>query len=205
MAAVQDGGLLSQAGLPDPLRHVVRDIHLHTWFVSRFSDGSQLCDSRAGSRPGESWADLLYAHIYSLVLHRVHEHVVAEDLGSEVRLDAPSGIYGRPQDGVAAVATDATWADDSAFPTADRDPAALLTKTRRLTSLVIGFCENMGMTPNLKAGKTNLLIQLCGRGQWRATVEFFPQGQKACGCQIYSFTCPSWTVTDTLAALLIAD
>ena len=179
MAAVQEGGLLSQAGLPDPLRHVVRDIHLHTWFVSRFSDGSQLCDSRAGSRPGESWADLLYAHIYSLVLHRVREHVVAEDLGCEVRLDAPSGIYGRPQDGVAAVATDATWADDSAFPTADRDPAALLTKTRRLTSLVIGFCENMGMTPNLKAGKTNLLIQLCGRGQRRATVEFFPQGQRS--------------------------
>ena len=176
MQAIQDGGLLSQAGMPDPLRHVVRDLHLHTWFVSRFADGSHVCDSRAGSRPGESWADLLYAHIYSLVLHKVHEHVVAEDLGSELRVDMECGIFGSPAEGTPIVATDATWADDSAFPTSDSCPARLLAKTQRMTSLVLGFCANLGMAPNLKLGKTNLMIVLCGRGQQAARRKFFQDG-----------------------------
>ena len=176
MQAIQDGGLLSQAGMPDPLRHVARDLHLHTWFVSRFADGSHVCDSRAGSRPGESWADLLYAHIYSLVLHKVHEHVVAEDLGSELRVDMECGIFGSPAEGTPIVATDATWADDSAFPTSDSCPARLLAKTQRMTSLVLGFCANLGMAPNLKLGKTNLMIVLCGRGQQAARRKFFQDG-----------------------------
>ena len=80
LETVQAGGMMAQAGAPEALQQVVKDIHLHTWFVTRFSDGTEVCSSLAGSRPGESWADLIYAYIYGRVLHKVHEHARAEDL-----------------------------------------------------------------------------------------------------------------------------
>ena len=78
LETIEEGGMMKQAGVPDPLCKVVQDIPLHTWFVTRFSDGSHVCSSLVGSRPGESWADLIYAHVYSRVLHKIQEHVTAE-------------------------------------------------------------------------------------------------------------------------------
>ena len=173
---VQEGGMLAQAGAPDALRQVVKDLHLHTWFVSRFSDGTRVCSSLAGSRPGESWADLIYAYIYGRVLHKVHEYAVAEQLTHSVPYDSTAGIFATDQCDEDLSATDTTWADDSAFPLADVDPEALERKTIRLCTLVISFCEGHGMAPNLKPGKTGVLLSLQGRGSKRARRRFFPEG-----------------------------
>ncbi|OLP93055.1 hypothetical protein AK812_SmicGene25077 [Symbiodinium microadriaticum] len=156
---VQEGGMLAQAGAPDALRQVVKDLHLHTWFVSRFSDGTRVCSSLAGSRPGESWADLIYAYIYGRVLHKVHEYAVAEQLTHSVPYDSTAGIFATDQCDEDLSATDTTWADDSAFPLADVDPEALVRKTIRLCTLVISFCEGHGMAPNLKPGKTGSFLK----------------------------------------------
>ncbi|CAE7940187.1 unnamed protein product, partial [Symbiodinium sp. KB8] len=173
---VQEGGMLAQAGAPDALRQVVKDLHLHTWFVSRFSDGTRVCSSLAGSRPGESWADLIYAYIYGRVLHKVHEYAVAEQLTHSVPYDSTAGIFATDQCDEELSATDTTWADDSAFPLADADPEALVRKTIRLCTLVISFCEGHGMAPNLKPGKTGVLLSLQGKGSKQARRRFFPEG-----------------------------
>ncbi|CAE7203672.1 unnamed protein product [Symbiodinium necroappetens] len=163
LETVESGGMLAQAGAPDALRQVVKDIHLHTWFVSRFSDGTQVCSSLAGSRPGESWADLIYAYISGRVLSKIHEFAVAEDLTFTVTHDPTAGVF-PPQDGHDLLAaTDATWADDSAFPLIADDPESLMRQTCRLCTLVISFCEGHGMAPNLKPGKTSVMISLQGK------------------------------------------
>ena len=164
MMTVESGGMLAQAGAPDALRQVVKDIHLHTWFVSRFSDGTQVCSSLAGSRPGESWADLIYAYIYGRVLSKIHEYAVAEDLTFRVSHDPTAGVFPATDPTGFVDATDATWADDSAFPLIAEDPGSLMQKTRRLCTLVISFCEGHGMAPNLKPGKTSVMISLKGKG-----------------------------------------
>ena len=179
MATVATGGMLAQAGAPSALRQVVKDVHLNTWFVSRFSDGSQVCSSLAGSRPGESWADLIYAFVYSRVLWKVHEFAVAEDLTFSVPHDASRGIFTADQEGQRLNVTDTTWADDSAFPLEDENPLRLLQKTRRLCTLVISFCEGHGMMPNLKPGKTSVLLRLFGPGSKKARRTFFPDGTKS--------------------------
>ncbi|CAE7939956.1 rbcL, partial [Symbiodinium necroappetens] len=176
LTTVESGGMLAQAGAPDALRQVVKDIHLHTWFVSRFSDGTQVCSSLAGSRPGESWADPIYAYIYGRVLSKIHEYAVAEDLTFQVSYDPTSGVF-PTGDGVDSVpATDATWADDSAFPLIADNPEGLMRKTQRLCTLVISFCEGHGMAPNLKPGKTSVMISLRGKGHKKVRQAFFPQG-----------------------------
>ncbi|CAE7906300.1 unnamed protein product [Symbiodinium microadriaticum] len=176
MRTIDAGGMLAQAGAPDALRQVVKDLHLHTWFVSRFSDGTRVCDSLAGSRPGESWADLIYAYIYSRVLHKVHEYAIAEGLTFTVRHDPAAGIFPPAHGEEELAATDTTWADDSAFPLEDVDPSELLRKTVRLCSLVLSFCTSHGMAPNLKPGKTSVLVSLLGKDSKKARGQYFPAG-----------------------------
>ena len=178
LETVESGGMLAQAGAPDALRQVVKDIHLHTWFVSRFADGTKVCSSLAGSRPGESWADLIYAYIYGRVLSKIHEFAVAEDLTYKVAHDPTTGVF-PPRDGYDLLdATDATWADDSAFPLIADDPESLMRQTRRLCTLVISFCEGHGMAPNLKPGKTSVMISLQGKGHKKVRQAYFPQGEQ---------------------------
>ena len=176
LETVESGGMLAQAGAPDALRQVVKDIHMHTWFVSRFSDGSQVCSSLAGSRPGESWADLIYAYIYGRVLCKIHEFAVAEELTFQVPLDAASGIFPPVNADETIAATDATWADDSAFPIVADAPEELMRRTQRLCTLVLSFCEGHGMSPNLKPGKTSVMIRLEGKGHKKVRQSYFPGG-----------------------------
>ena len=176
---VEAGGMLAQAGAPDALRQVVKDIHMHTWFVSRFSDGSKVCSSLAGSRPGESWADLIYAYIYGRVLSKIHEYAVAEGLTFHVPFDPESGVFPPSDTEEVLAATDATWADDSAFPIEADDPAELMRQTQRLCMLVISFCEGHGMSPNLKPGKTSAMIRLVGKGHKKVRQSYFPGGTRS--------------------------
>ena len=179
LETVRHGGMLAQAGAPDALRQVVKDLHLHTWFVSRFSDGTEICNSFAGSRPGESWADLIYAYIYGRVLHKVHEHARAEGLTFSVVHDPAAGVFPQRERGVSIPVTDATWADDFAFPLEHESPQMLLSHTRRLCTLVISFCEGHGMAPNLKPGKTSVMLHISGRGSHRARQAYFRDGAKS--------------------------
>ena len=176
MSTVQSGDMLAQSGAPDALRQVVKDIHLHTWFVSRFSDGSHVCSSMAGSRPGESWADLIYAYIYGRVLCKIHEFAVAEELTFHVPYDPSVGVFPAHANEGPLAATDATWADDSAFPLVADEPEDLMRRTCRLCTLVISFCEGHGMAPNLKPGKTSVMIRLSGRGHKKVRKAYFPNG-----------------------------
>ena len=176
MSTVQEGGMLSQAGAPEALCQVVKDIHLNTWFVSRFSDGQRVCSSLAGSRPGESFADLIFAYVYGRVLHKIQEYAAAEHLTFQLPFDETSGIFADSPGDAHLCVTDATWADDSAFPVDAQQPQELLQKTTRLCSLVISFCEGHGMAPNLKPGKTSLMIRIYGRGSQKARGAFFTGG-----------------------------
>ena len=77
---VLEGGMLQLAGIDGPIRAAVSDFHRDSWFTSRFTDGTVVCRSTAGSRPGASWADTIFAVIYARVLYRVHETMEGEEL-----------------------------------------------------------------------------------------------------------------------------
>ncbi|CAE7209907.1 unnamed protein product [Symbiodinium microadriaticum] len=141
--------------------------------------GGRLCHSRAGSRPGESFADVIFAFIYSKILYRIHEHLEAEELNISLDWEEeagafPSGDGGTPQQG-----WEATWADDSAYVVEDESPRRLLQKAQRVGDLVLENLEAHGMQPNVKAGKTSIMIQLRGPGSNKARKMYFQKGCKA--------------------------
>ena len=165
MSTIQDGGMFRQAGVDGALRHAIKDLHLRTWFTTAYSSGQHLCQSQAGSRPGESFADVVYAYIYSRVLYHIHEVLTAD---FSLPWDPEDGVFGLGAAGDPQEAWDATWADDSAY--AMEGPDA------RICTVVISTLRSHGMEANLRPRKTSLLLKLCGSGCQKAKQHFFRSG-----------------------------
>ena len=164
MALVHTGGIMAVAGMPEHLRALVQDIHALSWFVTPYTDGRTLGLSRAGSRPGESWADLVFAFVYHKVLDGIKQSAVKEDFILQIPYSgqqSPFAIGG----GASMVQgpLHATWADDSVFFSADRCAEAALRKARGLAKHVLEQCEKHGMEPNLKKGKSAVILAIRGK------------------------------------------
>ncbi|CAE7754403.1 Pol, partial [Symbiodinium sp. CCMP2456] len=175
--AIAEGGVMADFDMDPVVRHVAKDYHHRAWFTSHYGDGSRICMTRAGSRPGESWADCIFAAVYSRVLYRVAEMAQAEELIDPHCFDPTLGIFAQGDGHERVWINDSTWADDSAFPLKDASPVALLKKASRLSSLVLSRCYELGMVPNLKPGKTSLLLRIAGKGSAAAKRLFFPEGK----------------------------
>ena len=80
MQVVHSGGVMTQSGLHPHHRALVQDLHDLSWFITPHSDGSMIGLSRAGSRPGESWADIVVAFVYHTVLSGIRQAAVTEGL-----------------------------------------------------------------------------------------------------------------------------
>ncbi|CAE7701091.1 unnamed protein product [Symbiodinium sp. CCMP2592] len=178
MQEVSEGGMMADLGVPPTIRHMAKDLHANTWFVSPHGDGSLLSRTSAGSRPGESWADVIFSFVFGRVLARITEVARGEQLLDSICADTSEGPFAAPGMGDEACASDATWADDSSWALTDRSPVRLLDKATRLCSVVLSQCQSYGLVPNLKPGKTALLLRLSGSGAKGARRNYFAHGRR---------------------------
>ena len=174
---ILSGGMLQAANIPDAIRAAVSDFHCDTWFTTRFTDGQTLCRSTAGSRPGASWADCVFAFIYARILFRVHEVLEGEGINFDLPLDEATGIFPPEEESSRHQAWDTTWADDSAYALQAADAEQLLYKTERLGALVISEFRSHGLDPNLKRHKTSIMLSLRGAGSKTARRRCFADGR----------------------------
>ena len=128
LGQVVSGGIAAEASIPAATRHNIKDFHHRSWFITAYSDGAAVTQTEAGSRPGESWSDLVFGWVYARILARVTEHATAEQLLDELPCDPGAGPYAPINQGADTIAADATWADDSAWPLSDTDPERLVRK-----------------------------------------------------------------------------
>ena len=174
---VLEGGMLQLAEIDGPIRAAVRDFHRDSWFTSRFTDGTVVCRSTAGSRPGASWADTIFAVIYARVLYRVHEMMEGEELNFSLPWDQEAGVFARSPGANWQEAFDTTWADDSAYALQAEDPEQLLARASRVGSLIISAFRSHGLDPNLKRNKTSVMIGVRGKGATAARRRYFDSGR----------------------------
>ena len=178
MEEIKNGGLMAQAGIPGPLRHQAKDLLYNSWFITRYGDQKKLCATRAGSRPGESWADVVFAFVLGRILAQITELATGEGLLTELFFDIEGGPFVVDPGQGQLLGQDGTWADDCAFPQSDPDPAILMAKAARLTSLVLDYVTRHGMKPNLKAGKTAIMLALRGKGVQAVRRRWFQKGAR---------------------------
>ncbi|CAE7254963.1 Pol [Symbiodinium sp. CCMP2456] len=117
MEEVTNGGMLRHAGVPEAIQKATGDFYRMTWWVTKYSNGELLCHAKAGSRPGEAWADVLFAFIYTRVLYRIHEHLEGEGILFKMPLDKAAGVHPPGRDTTLHDCWDTTWADDTALLT----------------------------------------------------------------------------------------
>ena len=77
---IRQGGIMGQSAMPAPLRHMAKDIMHQSWFVTGYGTSARLCVTQAGSRPGEAWADLVFAYVLGKILCRIREAAAGEGL-----------------------------------------------------------------------------------------------------------------------------
>ncbi|CAE7660424.1 unnamed protein product [Symbiodinium sp. CCMP2592] len=175
MEQVCAGGMAAETSLPHTTRHNVKDFHSRAFFVTAYADGTHVTQTDAGSRPGESWSDIVFGWVYSRILARITEHATAENILDELPCDPSAGPYAVAGEGTDISIADATWADDSAWPLSADTPEALVRKTIRMCSLVLTFCWQHGLKPNLRPGKSAVMMILRGKGKQRTRAAHFPK------------------------------
>ena len=166
------GGAMARAGVPPHLRALAEDCHENAFFITQFASGPRVCRTRAGSRPGESLADMIFGFMYGEVLAKIRSCIIAEGLVDPFPYDGDASPW--QSDPVEQVwVTDSTWADDSAFLTRDKCPRRLVERARKLTARVYDLAKMHAMDPNMKAGKTEVMISLRGKGCRQVAREYF--------------------------------
>ena len=176
MDVVRAGGTMTQAGMSQHHRAVVQDLYAVTWFVTPYTDGSRIALSQAGSRPGESWADIVFAFVYHKVLEEIQRAAVNE--GFAIQLDFSgkrTPFVDGERLGQVRGPVHATWADDTAFFTGDVSAEVALSNARLLASHVLRSCRKYGMQPNLKKGKSAIILALRGRHSRAVRKAQFPR------------------------------
>ena len=148
--------------------------------MTNYSQGQEVCVVRAGTRPGASWADMLFAYVYNRLLTKVTEQVAAQGCDTPVFFSGTKELFAEQgQEKLEQIrVADATWADDSTMFTFDRRPEELLRKAIKMMATVLHQCCRYGLVPNIAKGKSALILALQGKGSHKAAAKVFKNDSK---------------------------
>ena len=162
-ALLQETPALQQAGLSATARNCIAAIHSGTHFWLK--DQHDVAKTCMGTRPGDSFADVIFGYSWSLVLRKLEgymvEHNLVEPLQRQTNVplfnsQVPSGTEGD------YVYIGPTWMDDLALCVEGVTPHQLESRIGQATGCLLDLCSQHLMSPNLAKGKTEMLLVFRG-------------------------------------------
>lgn len=166
------------AGLPGHVQNALRAIHTDTHF--RVLGQGDVCRTRLGSRPGDCFADIIFSYLWGRILHRLQG--ILEDMHIVEKIPVEAGLR--------IVSTEAafdqrsflgpTWMDDTCICISDSSAVVLQQKIHQVTNQMLMLCESHGLSPNLSAGKTEVLLALQGAQSRQLKVKYFGPHSDKC-------------------------
>ena len=146
-----------------------------TWFSVVGSE--EITRTRTGSRPGDTMADLIFAFIYSHLLQTMRLALEDEGFVTQDSLEYSEAFKTFECQDIemqhAPSLLDVTWADDLLLLQSNQDSRELLRRTALAGGLLSDLCSRRGLQLNYKAGKTECLLRLKGRGTKALRFEIF--------------------------------
>eukprot|EP00435_Cladocopium_sp_Y103_P067617 s350_g30.t1 len=154
---LQQPSSIQQAGASPVVQRFLQALHTDTWF--RVGQEGPLVRTTLGSRPGDSYADVVFGLLWAQFLrkyeailehHQILEHVPVHefpDLFHVPEASVPTTPFLGP-----------TWMDDLAVCVAADSNNALERKTGFALSLLLDLCHELHMEPNLRKGKTEVSV-----------------------------------------------
>ena len=180
MENLQKPTAIQAANLHWTQRKAATAIHRDTHFW--MDHQADRCVTHVGSRPGDSFADLIFSYAWSKVLNLYEERLRAHDVLTYV----PHHTTWSPFTSDLDLAGDdcvpflgPCWMDDLAICLTAESSLALERKTALAGSLLMDLCEAHGMTPNLKAGKTEAMMIFKGARSKAMRSRYYKPGENA--------------------------
>ena len=139
---ISSSSMLREAGLPQEVTNMVSAIFRDSWF--KVQNGKHVQKTRAGTRPGDPSADVLFALAMTKCIRSISK---------ELQKALP----------FADVFTPLIYVDDVAIHASTDAPDALMT-LGKIAQVVHDVMIRHGMRPNLGAGKTEGMVSYVGAG-----------------------------------------
>lgn len=166
------GPALDNSGTSPFMRSLFREFYSRTWFTVPGSE--QWTQTKRGSRPGDSFADICFGFALSKLLHRLEDTLVCRFPFLQLGWNGNHDPFW-PEANQILGPLIPVWADDLALVIFHDSPIDLLRLLPEVTTEVLHQLAVIGLQPNMKAGKTELLLDLRGKGSLRARQELAHQ------------------------------
>ena len=167
---LRDPSAVEQAHMSMTARRAIQALHTDTFFA--LPGQEDRVRTRHGSRPGDSYADVVFGYLMSRVLKTFAATVEATNILSKFPDDPSIDLHSRgfaDLDAPPMTLLGPCWMDDLAIPLTATNNEELLQNLRVATSSILDTLRAHAMTPNLGKGKTEILFKPRGSGthKWR--------------------------------------
>ena len=169
--------ILQQSGCSQRQQAAIDAVLSDTWYTVPNSD--LITATKAGSRPGDTFADLIFSFVYSHMLLNLRQALAAEgyrvldnlEFDPSFRSTTPKEVHSEQ----APDLLDLTWADDLVIVQHAEDSQTLMSRTTLTAGLLHDLCTQRGLQINYKKGKTECLAVFCGKGSRAMKMKYFAQ------------------------------
>lgn len=157
-----EGPTLEALGCDEHLLNLVTEFHRATWFHLGSDIHGPMVRTEKGTRPGDGFADVLWALTFAKWLVRLENKLSDEGVLTHLPWDEEPSLLAMPgakqvRKGIVA------WADDVAVMADSPAPLQAIEKLTYITESLVRDLLEFGMTPNFKAGKTEAVVDLKGK------------------------------------------
>ena len=172
-AHLADAPAIAQAGMTQTAQQVLQAIHSDTFF--QMPGQTDICRTTVGTRPGDSFADVVFTFLFTRVLETFHSKLQQQGLQEYIQVDQCFDPFrrGNQEESSWEVYSGPVWMDDLTVVLRAADAEAAIQRAGVVSSILLDTLEEHAMTPNLQKGKTALLFSLRGRGSRRSKAQFF--------------------------------
>ena len=171
-----EGPSLEALGCDEHLLDIVTEFHRTTWFHLASDVQGPLVHTEKGTRPGDGFADVLWALTFSKWLIRLENHLAAEEVLSVIPWNDENNLMTSPGHSMITKGIVA-WADDVAVMTDADEPLQVVDKLSYLTEVLVQDLQDFGMTPNFGHGKTEAVLDLRGRSSHAVRRKIFNENK----------------------------
>lgn len=161
-ALLERPAAIEEAGVSPHLQAIFGEFFESTWFKLR--DDAQLVQTRRGSRPGDSFADLCFSFALVKIIRPAIELISNEFPDVRVAWNGAATPFPGGELSVLLDPVMPIWADDLALAFDSQSPTELLDKCESIVACLFDSLQNAGLRPNLKPGKSEILMDLRGKG-----------------------------------------
>ena len=162
---LMEASAIEMAGMKGAAKRAIRALHMDTYFA--LPGQQDYVRTNHGSRPGDSYADVVFGYLMARVLKSFEAQLEAKNVLSSFPDDPQPDFHEKgfseiPSKEIQMIGP--CWMDDLAIPLTATSNDVLLTNLGIATSTILDLFRSHAMTPNLNKGKTEILFKPRGKG-----------------------------------------